>query len=217
MSTMVKTGTGFEEAIGDDAALDRASLGQRLRRIRKQNNWTLSDVAERSGIAISTVSKIERGLMSPSYQRFMQLADGLGVDVSELFTSEGETFAPGSFTLTRAGEAEPHATGGYFYEMLGADLRNKQMIPMFSSLKSHETQELPAFNKHAGEEFLMVLEGTLEVRFEDREPVRLGVYDSIYFDSKMGHRYISTGEANATFVVVCCPPRPTRPNRQARK
>lgn len=217
MPTTVKTSKGIDANFGDDAALDRASLGQRLRRIRKQNNWTLADVAKRSGIAISTVSKIERGLMSPSYQRFMQLAEGLGIDVAELFTSEGETFAPGSFTLTRAGQAEPHATGGYFYEMLGADLRNKQMIPMFSSLQSHETRELPEFNKHAGEEFLMVLDGTLDVRFEDREPVQLDVYDSIYFDSNIGHRYISTGEANATFVVVCCPPRPTRPNRQAKK
>ena len=215
MTDTAKSEFEYSEDLAEAAALDRASLGERLRHIRKQNGWTLAEVARRSGIAISTVSKIERGLMSPSYQRFMQLADGLGVDVSELFTAQGEVFAPGSFTLTRAGEAEPHTTGGYFYEMLGSDLRNKQMIPMFSSLRSHESRELPEFNKHAGEEFLIVLEGSLDVRFENRETVHLGVYDSIYFDSAMGHRYISTGEKDATFVVVCCPPRQTRNSRQA--
>ncbi|MDE0942109.1 MAG: XRE family transcriptional regulator [Alphaproteobacteria bacterium] len=192
------------------AGMDRVSLGERLRQIRKERGWTLAEVARRSGLATSTVSKVERGLMSLAYDRFMQLADGLGVDVSELFAQEGEVFAPKSFSLTRAGEAEHHETDLYVYEMLGAELRNKQMVPMIGRIRAHDVREFSEFVKHTGEEFLMVLEGSLEVHIEGRETAHLGVHDSIYFDSGMGHLYVSAGAKDVTIVVVCWQPGPAR-------
>jgi len=187
----------------DNGTVDRASLGERLRQIRKENGWTLVEVAKRSGLATSTVSKVERGLMRLTYDRFMQLADGLGVDISELFTPEGETFTPQSFAVTRVGEARHHETDLYVYDMLGAELLNKQMVPMFGIIRAHDVRDFSEYVKHQGEEFLMVLEGELEVHIEGREPVHLGVHDSIYFDSSMGHLYVSAGEKDSKIVVVC--------------
>ncbi len=189
-----------------DRQLDRISLGERLRQIRKEHHWTLAEVAERSGLAVSTVSKVERGLMSLAYDRFMQLSKGLEVDVGELFTPTGEAFAPKSFSVTRASEAQHHETELYEYEMLSADLRNKQMIPMMGRIRAHDVREFDEFVRHTGEEFLMVLDGTLEVHVEGREPVTLNPHDSIYFDSGMGHLYVSAGDKDATIVVVCWQP-----------
>jgi transcriptional regulator with XRE-family HTH domain len=187
----------------DNGPVDRVSLGGRLRQIRKENGWTLAEVAKKSGLATSTVSKVERGLMSLTYDRFMQLADGLGVDVSELFTPEGESFVSQSFAVTRAGEARHHETDLYVYDMLGADLLNKQMVPMFGVIRAHDVRDFSEYVKHPGEEFLMVLEGKLEVHIEGRDPVHLGVHDSIYFDSGMGHLYVSSGKKDTKIVVVC--------------
>lgn len=196
----------IEAGLDETTALDRASLGQRLRQIRKQKGWTLADVAKRSSLAVSTVSKVERGLMSLTYDRFMQLAAGLDVDVGELFTPAGKVFTPHSFTVTRSSEAGHHETELYEYEMLGAELHNKQMVPMMGRIRAHDVFEFGDFVRHPGEEFLIVLEGTLEVHVEGRETVILEAHDSIYFDSGMGHLYVSAGKVDATIVVVCWQP-----------
>ena len=199
---MANSGPARQSA-NDNGSLDRASLGERLRQIRKEQGRTLEEVAKRSGLATSTVSKVERGRMSLTYDRFMQLAEGLGVDISELFTPEGKTFAPESFSVTRDGEASHHETDLYVYDMLGADLLNKQMVPMTGYIRAHDFKDFTEYVKHAGEEFLMVLEGELDVHIEGRDPVHLGKHDSIYFDSGMGHLYVSTGDQDTKIIVVC--------------
>lgn len=199
--------TGTDNTAGRAAsAIDRVSLGQRLRRIRKQQRWTLAQVSGRTGLAVSTISKVERGRMSLAYDKFMLLAQGLGVDVGELFGRSGESFAPRSVAVTRANEADYHETDLYVYEMLGTELRNKAMVPMMGRIRAHDRRDFDEFVRHPGEEFLIVLEGTLEVHLEDREPILLGPHDSIYFDSSMGHVYVSAGETDATIVVVCTQP-----------
>jgi len=186
--------------------VDRATLGERLRLIRKERGWTLAEVSDRSGLAVSTISKVERGRMSLAYDKFVQLADGLGLDVAELFAPSGREFARRSVAVTRAGEAECHETDLYVYEMLCSELRNKQMIPMAGRIKAHDVREFRDFVRHRGEEFLIVLSGTLEVHLEGREPILLEPHECIYFDSSMGHAYVSAGVADATVVVVCWKP-----------
>ncbi len=192
--------------------LDKVSLGERLRQIRKDRGWTLAEVARRSGLAVSTISKVERGRMSLAYDKFMVLAEGLGIDVGEMFGAAGEVFAPGSFAVTRAGAADRHETDNYVYEMLSTDLRHKRMVPMMGRIRAHDVRDFSDFVRHPGEEFLIVLAGVIEVHLEGRPgaPVRLEPLDSIYFDSAMGHVYVSAGEVDATMVVVRAPPAGSR-------
>ncbi len=56
---------------------------------------------------------------------------------------------------------------------------------------------------HPGEEFLMVIEGTLIVQLEGREDVTLNAGDAMYFDSGRGHLYAAAGDAPARILVVC--------------
>ncbi|MDO9526993.1 MAG: helix-turn-helix transcriptional regulator, partial [Gemmobacter sp.] len=78
----------------DPAEAQRSEFGRRLLRLRRDRGWTLADLSERSGVAISTISKAERGVMALTYDRMAQLADGLDIDMTELFTTEGKVFAP---------------------------------------------------------------------------------------------------------------------------
>ena len=82
--------SGLEAAKISEDGNGRAQVAERVREIRRKKGLTIKDVATRSGLAISTVSKIERNLMAPTYDRFSRLADGLGVDVSELFMAKGD-------------------------------------------------------------------------------------------------------------------------------
>lgn len=178
-------------------------MGERLRQIRHALGLTLADVAERAGLAVSTVSKVERGLMALTYDRFTQLADGLGVDVAELFTARGEPFASGQVAIARNGSFRLHETENYSYEMLFPELRQKAMTPMLGTLRPYETMRFDRFVSHPGEEFLHVLEGRLMVQLEEMEPLMLDRGDSLYFDSGRGHLYASAGPESARILVVC--------------
>jgi len=179
-------------------------MAERLRRLREAKGLTIQAVAERGGLAISTISKIERNLMAPTYDRFTRLARGLGVDVAELFVEEGESFEPGGCAVARAGEFGYHETENYTYEMLFPQLRGKTMTPMMGTLKPLERMRFDRMVSHPGEEFLMVLDGRVMVQFDGRDDEVLNVGDSIYFDSGRGHLYASAmDDAQARILVVC--------------
>jgi len=181
----------------------RVKMGERLRQIRKDKHMTLSEVADRSGLAVSTVSKVERGLMALTYDRFNQLAQGLDADIAELFSEQGERFAPRSFAVARSGEYRLHETENYTYEMLFPEVWRKAMTPMMGTLKAHHRLRFDRFVRHPGQEFLFVLEGRVRVHLEDREPVDLQTGESIYFDSTRGHLYAAAGDEDARILVVC--------------
>jgi transcriptional regulator with XRE-family HTH domain len=193
---------------------ERARMGERLRQLRLEQELTLAEVAKRSGLAVSTVSKVERGLMALTYDRFSQLADGLGVDMADLFTAHGERFYPGEGSVARVGEFMLHETENYAYEMLFPGVWNKAMTPMLGTLKAFQKMRFDRFVTHAGEEFLMVLAGTVTVSLEGLPPVTLEMRERIYFDSGRGHLYASAGPDDARILVVCTrPPGTPEPGR----
>ncbi len=61
-------------------------LGERARQIRKDRNLSQQRVADKSGLALRTVSRIERGLMNPSFEVLSTLATALDTSVKNLFT-----------------------------------------------------------------------------------------------------------------------------------
>ena len=85
-------------------------LGERVRELRRAQDWTLEQAAQRAGLARSTLSKIENGQMSPTYDAVKKLATGLGVSVPQLFTPPQAAPAGGRMAVTRAAEVRSHAT-----------------------------------------------------------------------------------------------------------
>ena len=59
----------------------REKFGRRVRALRTERGWTLQELSERSGLAISTISKAERGIIALTYDRLSLLANGFGVDM----------------------------------------------------------------------------------------------------------------------------------------
>jgi transcriptional regulator with XRE-family HTH domain len=181
----------------------RQEFGRRLRKLRLDKGWTLADVAEKSGLVISTISKAERGVIALTYDRLAMLAKALDVDLAAFFNADGETFVPGSFAVARKGEFEMQETRNYVYEMLFPDVWNKAMTPMMGSLKARELIDFDEFVRHPGQEFLIVMAGQVTVFMENRDPVVLNQGDSVYFDSAIGHLYASGSEEDARILVVC--------------
>lgn len=184
----------------------RSEFGRHIRQLRHDRGWTLSEVANRSGLAISTISKVERGMMSLTYDRLALLASGLGVDMATFFSAEGQNFEPGSFAVARRDDFSRQETQNYVYDMLFPEIWHKTMTPMMGTLKAHEVVAFSDFVRHPGQEFLFVVEGSVTIHTDGQDPVTLAKGESIYFDSARGHLYTSDGDQDARILVVCTSP-----------
>lgn len=87
--------------------------------------------------------------------------------------------------------------------MLANNLIGKRMVPMRARIHARALSDFPEFIRHSGEEFVYVLSGALELRFETGKSFKLAPGDSLYFDSSVGHVYLSLGEEDAQ-ALVCC-------------
>ena len=136
----------------------------------------------------------------------MSLAQGLGMDVGELFDADAEGFTQGTISVTRRGEEPLHRSKTYDYGMLAADVAGKHMVPMIGQIKAHSFAEFESHMSHPGEEFIYVLDGEITVHLKGRPAVTLGEGDCIYFDSGVGHAYVSTSTQDARILGVCWKP-----------
>ena len=67
-------------------------LGTRVYELRKRVKLTQAQFAERAGVSNDTISRIERGIRSPSFDVLERIAKGLDVEVRELFDFSNRKF-----------------------------------------------------------------------------------------------------------------------------
>lgn len=181
----------------------RADLGKNLKRIRARLSMTLEDASQCTGVARSTLSKIENGQMSPTYDVLQKITVGMNIDIVELFDASRSDAPLGRRSITRRGAGQEHNTGTYGYEMLAADLSHKRMLPLRATIHARSLDDFQGWVRHQGEEFVSVLSGQVEVHTEFYAPVVLDTGDSIYFDSGMGHALVSLSKQDAEVIWVC--------------
>lgn len=179
------------------------SIALTLREMRKSAGLTLTDLAERSGLAPSTLSKIENGQMSPTYDSLLALAHGLDADIAELVSGQRGQSVIGRKAVTRRGGGIVHSTPQYDYEMLCTDISNKQFVPLLAEVKARSSHSFESLISHPGEEFIYVLRGQIELVTEFYAPTVLEAGDCCYFDSTMGHALINKTDDPATVLWIC--------------
>lgn len=182
------------------------ALGVRLRGLRGERGWTLEQLARASGLARSTLSKIENGLLSPTYDALLKLAEGFELDIAELFVAPSAHMGSGRRSISRSGEGRTHLTPWYTHELLCSELAHKQMMPFVSTVHARADTAGGDWSRHPGEEFVYVLSGEIELHTEFYRPERLATGDSFYLDSRMGHRVISVGHDDARVLWVSTQP-----------
>ena len=177
-------------------------LGARVRELRKGRKWTLEQAAKQAGLARSTLSKIENGQMSPTYDALKKLAVGLEISVPQLFTPPAAEKINGRMAVTKSGDGTAKATTTYEHELLGDALRKKQMLPYRARIRARSMEEFDGWVRHDGEELLYVLTGVVQLFTEFYEPVELRRGDSAYYDATMGHNVVSVSAEDATILWV---------------
>ena len=177
-----------------------------IRDVRLAQGLSLRALSARAGLPYSTLSKLENGKMSLTYDKLIRLAQALNVDLKDILANPAESAAPipvGRRSVTRAGEALDADSEKHVHHYPAADLLGKMMIPIIIDVQARSVDELGGLVRHGGEEYLYVLRGSMELHSDLYAPLPLGPGDSIYFDSGMAHGYVRTSEDPCTVLAVC--------------
>ncbi|MEM5342897.1 helix-turn-helix domain-containing protein [Paraburkholderia azotifigens] len=174
-----------------------SELGKRVKAARMHLDYTLEAASRACGVSRSTLSKVENGVMSPTFDVLQKIVHGLKIDLGELFGSATRPRANGRRAVTRKGEGKPHSAGCYRMELLATELAKKSMYPFRIRITAHSLDEFTEWGRHEGEEFLFVLSGSVCLYSELYAPTDLQEGDSIYFDSRTGHAAVSTSTEDA--------------------
>ena len=186
-----------------EASVEPLQLGKRVRQIRLSQNLTLEEASRKTGLARSTLSKIENEQISPTFAAVTKLVNGLGIDIPQLFTQPSEAkAASGRRDITRQGQGKLHPTTTYEHELLATQLSGKKMIPYRTRIFARSFDDYQDWVRHEGEEFLLVLSGRVALCTEFYQPVELDVGDSAYYDAEMGHAVISVSDEDAVILWV---------------
>jgi mannose-6-phosphate isomerase-like protein (cupin superfamily)/DNA-binding XRE family transcriptional regulator len=186
-----------------------STLGGLIRLLRQQKGWTLRQMSEKVGIPLSTLAKVEADKLSLTYDKLQQFTSRLGLTMAEFLAHEAP--ASGSSapivtarrSLTGSGNSIQVTTPNYDYEYLCADIREKRMVPIITRIRAHDIAEFGEPVRHQGEEFIFVLEGSIEVHLQFYTSVTLAKGQGIYLDSTMGHAYVAKNCESALVLAVC--------------
>src|SRR6187401_3361529 len=122
-----------------DKNAEHTTLGGLLKALRAHNGWTLREMSERSGIPVSTLSKVEHDRLTLTYDKLQQLSQRLGIRMSDLFaeTSEAaEAPVTARRSIGRLDRAIQVTTDNYDYHYLCPELRRKRMIPILTNIRA---------------------------------------------------------------------------------
>jgi len=191
-------------------------IGQRLKEVRQGLRYKLNDVNSLTGVSVSYLSKIENGQVSPSFDIIKKICDGLEISIEDFVRPGEKSQLSGRKTVTRRAEGVQFTSGQYDYKAHGTELSHKGMVPLEMRIRARSVDEFDHWSRHAGEEFVYVLSGAIDVHTEHYEPFRLEAGESAYFDSSMRHLYVTVGDEDARVLSVSHDPEAGSGSRIAR-
>jgi len=188
-------------------AVTKEAVGARLRALRKRNGFTLKQLSKASGVPLSTLSKMELGQASLGYDKLLAIAAALGIDMSLLMQARDQALPTGSLSgravKVDSVDHEEYASENYRHKFLFNEVGGKVMTPILATVLSRTSTEFSEFIKHPGQEFVFVLAGSVRIVFESGDTIDLKKNEAAYFDSSIGHVYLSSSNAPARVLAVC--------------
>lgn len=189
----------------DDA--EQRRLGERLRRLRSERKWSLTELAEESGVSRAMINRVERGVSSPTATILGRLSGAFGLTVSQLLDESLEHEVPRVTDPDQARGVQRGATADSWTDPETGYRRRPVSSADFpvdvTEVRLPAGREVAypasayAFLRHC----IWVLDGTLELVVGDAV-TRLGTGDRIELGEPADVVYRNTGDEPTRYVVV---------------
>ena len=160
----------------------KTKIGSHIRRLRRLERLTLQNVADKCGYTKSLLSKIETGKTVPPMSTLVKVAEALNTNIAALM-AEGENLDCVFIPVDRNDKPVP-TESGYAVLPRAVEFKQKKMQPFLFSIRPEDLSDKP--NSHPGEEFIFILEGSMEFRVGEKT-YTMGPKDSIFFSSLREH------------------------------
>lgn len=188
------------------------NIGMEIKKLRTEKGITLKELSEESGLSIGFLSQLERGLTTIAVDSLEKLAEILDVHLTHFFDYPRKR----KDRVLRSYEQEilDIEEGSFIKYSLSANLENKQLDPRLIEILPQKKEEEIISYKHAGEEFIYVLEGILTVYINGE---RYDVYpgDSVHMDSNIAHNWVNYTNKKVRLLAVNTPNYMYKENKSA--
>ncbi len=197
----------FDDVQGYYAGLGKKEetepIGRKLRAIRETQSLTLDQFSKMTGIEPEKLKKIEDQVILPDLGTVVKLSKALKVGTGLLLDQESGY----SYSIVRKEDRKRiarHAAGtkerpNYLYQSLVNGIVERHMESFFVTLTTREGND--ELSSHDGEEFIVVMEGSISVRLGDKEET-LNEGDSIYYLSKVPHLVKNRSAADEAVILA---------------
>lgn len=179
-------------------------IGRVIKKLRKERKITLQQLADKSAVALATLSRIENERMTGTIESHLEICKALDVTLPELYSQIEES--------KKMVEVQQEASRSEVFvhskktsaEMLTSDVLSKKMMPTMIKLEkggnTHKEE-----TKGGIEKFIYVLEGKIEATV-GKEKYILNKGDTLYFDGSLPHFFKNVGTSDARAICVITPP-----------
>jgi quercetin dioxygenase-like cupin family protein len=168
-------------------------VGKKIKKARTDKKITFDTLANETGFSIDFLKKVEAGKITPPVGSLLQISRALEIDSGDLLKDEEDRMQDRIKAYTKR-------TASYAYTTLTPGAENKHLKAFRVKIDAMKDHDGVSYN-HEGEEFVYVLEGTIEVVVgEHINTVSAG--ESLHFNSGIQHLLRNVGETDAELIVV---------------
>ncbi len=179
------------------------TIGEKLKKSRNDKGISLRELAAKVELSASFLSQIEQGKASPSIENLKKIANALDVKVSYLVDDDYEVENSVQFVKKEdIRYTESRGSNTKLSVLIGS--REKNMEPIMYEIAPYGESGRD-FYSHAGEEFVYIIEGELEIYIEDMI-YQLKEGDMLYFKSNIRHRFKNNTKKKVKALWVVSPP-----------
>lgn len=168
-------------------------VGKKIKNARTGKKMSYETLANDTGFSIDFLKKVEAGKVTPPVGSLLQISRALEIDSGDLLKDDEDRMQDRIKAYTKR-------TSSYAYTTLTPGAENKHLKAFRVKIDGMKTHEGVSYN-HEGEEFVYVLDGTIEVVVGEHVNT-LAAGDSLHFNSGIQHHLKNTGETDAELIVV---------------
>ena len=184
-------------------------VGEKIKSLRETKGITIEELSDRSGLAIEQIERIEDNIDLPSLAPLIKIARVLGVRLGTFLDDQNELGpvvcrkSDSSDTISFSNNAI-HSRRHMQYHSLSKSKADRHMEQFIIDVEATNDTDF-VLSSHEGEEFIMVMEGVMEISYGKNTYV-LEEGDSIYYDSIVPHHvHAYEGQAAKILAVIYTP------------
>jgi transcriptional regulator with XRE-family HTH domain len=174
-----------------------STLGERIRRLRKNQKVSLQYLANETGHSVEYIEKIENGDVTPPVAVLLKLSRALQVDSGEFLKKDSEA-------AEKRAQAQRMRTEHYSYQVLTPESAQKRLKGFLVTIEPASDLKGVSY-QHEGEEFIYVLKGQVTVAVGENVN-HLGQGESLHFNSALVHKLTNEGDTECELLVMLYTP-----------